>query len=48
MCTRGGALTTGKGMGTIGDGHSENYEGQVECLGVFIALFWLRCIHLVG
>ena len=34
MCTPGGA-STAKGIGTIGDGHSEICEGQVRHLGVF-------------
>ena len=47
MCAPGGAAATAKGIGTIGDEHSENCEGQVECFGVFIAFFCLQCIKLV-
>ena len=47
MCTLGGAGATAKGIGTIGDGHSENGEVQVECFGVFIAPF-LLAIHPLG
>ena len=47
MCTPGGAAATAKGIGTIGDGHSENYERQVGRLWGFIAFFCLHCIQLV-
>ena len=46
MYTRGTAANA-KGMGTIGDGHSENFDGQVERFGGFIAFFCLLCIQLV-
>ena len=47
MCTRGGAAATAKGIGTIGDGHSEICAGQVRSFGGFIAFSALQCIKLV-
>ena len=47
MCTPGGAAATAKGIGTIGDRHSENFEGQGRRFGVFMAFFSLQCIQLV-
>ena len=47
MYTPGGAVATSKGIGTIGDGHSENCEGQVRRFGGFIAFFCLQYIQLV-
>ena len=44
---QGGAAATAKGIGTIGDRHSENYEGQVRHFGGFMALLCLQCIQLV-
>ena len=45
--TPGGAAATAKGIGAIGDGHSENREGQVQRFGGFLAFFCLPCIDLV-
>ena len=47
MCTPGGAAAIAKGIGTIGDGHLENCEGQVRLVGGLIALFCLQCIRWV-
>ena len=47
MCTPRGAAAAAKGIGTIGDGHSENCEGQVGRFGGFIAFFCLQCNQLV-
>ena len=47
MCTPGGAAATAKGIGTIGDGHSEISEEQVGHFGGFIAFFALQCNQLV-
>ena len=41
---QGGATASAKGIGNIGDGHSENYEGQVRRFGGFMAFFCLQCI----
>ena len=47
MCTLRGTAATAKEIGTIGDGHSKNYEGRAQRLGGFMALFCLQCIYLV-
>ena len=47
MCTQGGAAATAKGIGTIGNRHSENCEGQVRRFGGFMAFFCPQCIPLV-
>ena len=47
MCNPGGAGAIAKGIGTIGDAHWENCEGQVGHFGGFIAFFCLNCIKLV-
>ena len=47
MCTLGGTAVTAKGTGNVGDGQSENFEGQVQSYGGFIAFFCLQCIYLV-
>ena len=39
MCIPRGAAATAKGLGTIGDGHSEIDDGQVGRFGVFFAFF---------
>ena len=44
MCTSLDAAATAKGIGTIGDGHSENCEGQLQRFAGFIAFFSLQCI----
>ena len=44
MCTPGGAAATARGIGSIGDGHSQHREGQVDPL-VVIAFF---CSHLLA
>ena len=44
MYTPGGAATTAKGIGTIGDGHSENCEGQTRRLGLFACFCVNTCI----
>ena len=47
MCTPGDSRASAKGIGTIGDGHLENREGQVRHFGGFIASFCLQCIQFV-
>ena len=47
MCTPRGAAATAKGIGTIGDAHSENCQGQVQRFGGFFC-FFLLAMHLVG
>ena len=44
MCPPGGAATTAKGIGTIGDRHSENCEGQVPRLGLFACFCAGTCV----
>ena len=39
MCTLGDATAHAKGVGSIGDGHSENQEAQVGPLGGLLAIF---------
>ena len=46
MCTLGGAAATTKGIGTIGDGHPENFEGRVGRFGRFIAVFCIQLVEL--
>ena len=43
MCTPGGTTATEKGIGTVGDGHSENCEGEVRRFGV--SLPFLLAMH---
>ena len=50
MCTLGGTAATARGIGSIGDGHSEYSEGQVRRFGgslLFFAFFCLQCIWQV-
>ena len=47
MCTPRGVAATAKGIGTIGDGQSEDGDGQVRRFGGFIAFFCLQGIQLV-
>ena len=47
MCTSRGAAAIAKGIGTVGDGHLENCEGQVRRFWGFMAFFCLQCIQLV-
>ena len=47
MCTPWDAAATAKGIGTIGDRHSEKCEGQVRRFWGFIAFSCLQCIQLV-
>ena len=47
MCIPQGAAATAKGIPTIGDGHSENCEGQVRRFGGVYGPF-LLAMHLVG
>ena len=51
MCTPGGAAATTRGIGSIGDGHSEHCEGQVQHFRgslPFFALICLQCMWQVG
>ena len=43
MCTPGDAAANGKGIGSIGDGHSENREVQVARFRVLFAFFAFFC-----
>ena len=51
MCTPGGAAATAKGIGTIRDGKSEDYDCVRDTFdalgGGFIAFFCLQCIPFV-
>ena len=46
MCTRGGAATNAKGVGSIGDRHSENRVAQVGPFGGLLAFFCPYCAWL--
>ena len=51
VCTPGGAAMTARGIGSIGDGHSEDCEGQVRPFGGslrFLALISLQCMWQVA